>query len=291
MSLKGVDLYHNNPIPNLDPYDFVFLKCTQGSSFADPAYSERSIKVRGLGKVLGAYHFGTMTDSVVAQVQNFELHSNIRSGDIVIYDFENDGTWGSHTIAQIAAVGLAVIKQLNDFYPNNRIVLYCNISTYQTIVVPNKMLTNTDGLWIAAPGTTPPVIRYLFWQYGQINIDLDQESTFETLAELKAWTIMTEPTGVTLNKATLDAIALACAGYSNPAQPNDPDMHQHASDATQALTVVQGLTTTVHGLVDMVNTLQSAVNKLSDIGTPTSPGAPMTGGSFEGTWTATPPVA
>ena len=201
MTLTGIDLSHFNTTPDLTPYDFVFQKCTQGTDFLDPTYAPRHAQVRSLGKIFGAYHFMTTTVSVIDQVSWFKQNANIQPGDIVIVDFEDDGHWSQFTNEQIALKGITLLTDLDNNYPDNRHVLYCNQNTYNNIVHPFGVLGN-DALWIADPSGTPS-FPYTFWQYSSNGVDLDRTSAaFNTLQDLENWANMTDfDTQVTFTNA------------------------------------------------------------------------------------------
>jgi hypothetical protein len=186
MTVYGVDLSHFNTMPALDGYGFAFLKCTQGTSFVDSTYAARQPVVTGAGIVCGSYHFGTMAGTATEQAAWFAQHANIVLGDVVILDWEDDGTWGTHSTLDIATQANALMLALLALYPDNRVLLYCNTSTWENVLAPHGV-TTIDGLWDAAYRATPPPDPWLFWQYSDTPVDHDQESAFATLPDLINW--------------------------------------------------------------------------------------------------------
>jgi hypothetical protein len=114
----------------------------------------------------------------------FQTVAAIQPGDIVALDFENDGTWGQFSNQALAGMATQTMQLLLAAYPRNRVVLYCNLSTFNNIIVPYSVPLG-DGLWIAEPSGTP-IIDWMFWQYGQSGVDLDQ-GNFNSPHDLTVW--------------------------------------------------------------------------------------------------------
>lgn len=190
MTVYGIDLYHFNPMPDLSPYGFVFLKATQGSGFTDPLFAQRWSIIHSAGKVCGAYHFMTMSDSVSSQAQHFLNVANLKSGDVAILDFENDGSWSTHTTGQIAAVAQGILNYIRAAVPRNRLIVYCNQSDHARFI-SSGLVSPEDGIWAADYNPTPPTFPFLFWQYSDSPVDADQESTYPTLSSLQMWAYVT----------------------------------------------------------------------------------------------------
>lgn len=260
MTVNGVDLSNHNILPDLTPYGFVFNKCTQGVSFADATYRVRHDTVRGLGKVFGAYHFAT-TESIGSQIAWFQAHANILPGDIVALDFENDGTWQHFTNSQLASIGHGLMDSLAGIYPRNRIVLYCNESTYANIVKPYGVPLR-DGLWIADPSNTPPE-SYVFWQYTSTTVDLDRTSSqFVTLDDLVRWALIMDWSDPLPNPLFDKTIT----------DPND--VRSHATYT--AMQYIQGSWVRTLNVVDEFNQLATQVAQLTAL----VKALPATNGTF-----------
>lgn len=188
MTIYGGDLSHYNSVPDITNWAFGFNKCTQGASEVDPTYVSRHNYFRQQGKVFGAYHFMSMAVGASVQAQWFDDHASIQPGDLIALDFEDDGTWSQYNNATIAAMGRAILDVWRVIYPENRVLLYCNMNAYDNIVVPYGLLTHCDGLWIAHPGTMPNN-GWIFWQYSTAGVDLDQAAVFSSEQELVNWSM------------------------------------------------------------------------------------------------------
>ena len=182
MTVYGVDLSHYNVMPNISGYDFVFQKCTQGSTYLDPTYAGRHTSVRQAGKVFGAYHFFVTTIPVQQQLNWFLQQANLQPGDVAICDFEDDGAWINFSPSQLAGMASEFMAGLP---AANRGLLYCTVGTRDSIVNPWHVNTR-DGLWLAHPGSDPG--GELFWQSGiSEGIDSDVATGFSTAIDLQNW--------------------------------------------------------------------------------------------------------
>lgn len=182
--INGIDLYHGNTMPDLSTYDFVFHKCTQGLSILDPLCQQRIGTVRASGKVAGMYHFlGSDTDPVL-QAEYFVSNADLQFGDVVALDFEDDGGWPGLTYAEIAELGHQFMYAMYSDAADYRVILYCNVDTYNNIVVPFGVPIN-DGLWIAHPGQEP-ALGQVIWQYASTTYDQDK-AYFADLASMRTW--------------------------------------------------------------------------------------------------------
>lgn len=184
MTVNGIDISNNNPDQDYSQYDFVFLKATEGETYQDATYSTRHAAVRNAGKVCGAYLFYRTASTPAKHVEWFHSVAAIQPGDIVALDFENDGTWGQYSHQALAGMATQTMQLLLAAYTQNRVVLYCNQDTYNNVIVPYNVGIG-DGLWIAAPSNRP-TMDWVFWQYGQSGVDLDQGS-FDSFDKLHVW--------------------------------------------------------------------------------------------------------
>lgn len=184
MSIEGTDWSHWNENPNPDPYSFIIHKATQGTKYVDPTYADRARWIRDLGKVWGAYLFPVTNHREQDQVDHFVDVANIQPGELVALDFEDDDTWRQYTMRALAQMAQACMQALIAAYQNNRVLLYCNRSTYINIVRPYEVNVG-DGLWIASPGQEP-TMPWAIWQYGHGSVDYDR-ANFATLAQFTSW--------------------------------------------------------------------------------------------------------
>jgi lysozyme len=184
MTVSGTDLSHWNEHPALDSYQFVIHKATQGTGYKDSRYDERHIDVIQRGKIWGAYHFLTTAGNIEEQMHWFSSVADLDRGDIAALDFEDDNTWHTYTKMHLASLARHAMIWLMDNYPDVRVLLYCNRTTWSNIVLPYGVPLG-DGLWIASPGTTP-LMDWVMWQYGNGSVDYDR-ANFNTLSEMRSW--------------------------------------------------------------------------------------------------------
>lgn len=184
MTVEGIDISNNNPEQDYSRYDFVFLKATEGETYTDATYANRHAAVRSAGKIAGAYLFYRTASSPAAHVGQFHTVAAIQPGDIIALDFENDETWGQYSNQSLAGMATQTMNLLLSAYTQNRVVLYCNLSTYHNIIVPYNVPVG-DGLWIAEPSGTP-TNQWVFWQYAQSGVDLDR-GNFDSADRLHVW--------------------------------------------------------------------------------------------------------
>lgn len=190
VNLAGCDLSNwQQQLPDLSQYSFVFHKCTEGTGYIDPLYVGRHDIIRKMGKVFGAYHYYRTNVDVIQQVEWFIDHANLMPGDIAVLDFEDDGTWNNgFNHRTLASQASRFMMALADHYPSRRIMIYCNRSSYDTIIKPYGVYTG-DGIWLASPGYDPVDYPHIFVQTGSDPIDIDMSSSFSSFNDLVEWTI------------------------------------------------------------------------------------------------------
>lgn len=184
MTVYGGDFsHHNASVP--DGLDFYLFKCTEGDDYADPSYAGNMDNTHA---VKGAYHFFRMGADAGRQVQWFVDHARIQPGDIVALDFEDVSydAWSNYSHSAIMRKAQDIMTALGAAYPNNRILLYCNRSTWQSYV--QSGLSTGDGLWIADPSQRPDYTgNFLFWQFTDKPYDRDLSDVFADADALRAW--------------------------------------------------------------------------------------------------------
>lgn len=184
MTVNGIDISNNNPDQDYSVQDFVFLKATEGETYQDATYTNRHVAVRNAGKISGAYLFYRTASTPSAHVEFFHTVAAIQPGDVAILDFENDGTWGQFSDQALAGMATQAMQLLLAAYTQNRVLLYCTLWTYNNVIIPYNVPLG-DGLWIAEPSNVP-AIPWVFWQYGQSSVDLDQ-GNFVSVDALHVW--------------------------------------------------------------------------------------------------------
>jgi GH25 family lysozyme M1 (1,4-beta-N-acetylmuramidase) len=158
---------------------FAFVKCSEGTSYANPYRDEQLATARAAGLVVGHYHF-MVKDNPLEQARYFVDKADIQPGDLLVADWEGDWSAGKHPTVEDAAAFIAEVKRLK---PGHKVLLYCNRSdwTETTVKAP-------DGLWISEYGVNAPAVQehWRFWQYSDKPIDRNW-SRFTTIEALKAW--------------------------------------------------------------------------------------------------------
>lgn len=191
MTVRGGDFSHFNAnVPT--GLDFYIFKCTEGVDYVDPTYAGRMDTTHA---VKGAYHFFRMSADAGKQVQWFIDHARIQPGDIVALDFEDVSydPWANHSDHAVVVHANEVMRLLGNAYPNNRLLLYCNHSTWTRYV--QLGMDTGDGLWIADPVRRPDYVgHWVLWQYDSTDYDKDLSVDFANLEELRAWAGMTDVT-------------------------------------------------------------------------------------------------
>lgn len=176
--LHGVDVSGHQPGWTPDTDDkFVFVKATEGRTVVNSQAAAQLKAARTKGLQIGHYHF-LWPDNAKAQAAWFVGNADIRSGDLLVCDWENTG--GGHPSVEDAAVFIAEVERLK---PGHRVGLYCNRSDWA-----NTAVKANDFLWIAQWSSTTPTMDWTFWQYTDKPIDQNWAAAkFGSLAELKAW--------------------------------------------------------------------------------------------------------
>lgn len=182
--IHGIDLFHDDSMPDLIGYDFLIHKATQGGNFVDGECQGRIAQARDAGLVVGYYHFLT-TDAIPdEQFAHFMDTAQPEPGDILALDFEDDGTWSGMSASELADIADEFLYSITIEATRNRWLLYCDMTTYSTIVSPFKV-PQQDGLWIAHPGAEP-AIQHVIWQDTTHPVDQDT-AKFSTRADMALW--------------------------------------------------------------------------------------------------------
>ena len=72
MGIYGYDLSNHQPTPDLNGWDFVFAKASEGSWFQDGRFWEHMTNAANAGCLRGAYHFLRSDAPIVDQVETFK---------------------------------------------------------------------------------------------------------------------------------------------------------------------------------------------------------------------------
>lgn len=223
--IYGIDVaaYQSDHFPLTLPgdghkVDFAFIKATEGTSYVNPRMAAQADWARQHGLVVGFYHF-LHPGNVAAQADYFVQHAASVDGDLLACDWEPTSS------------GLASnadkdnwIKTVKDLRPTHKCLLYCDVSRWTGV---DRTSYAGDGLWIAAPGSTPgsPPIKAtaVIHQYsssGDIDHDAAQFASRDAMrtwaeegtdmalsADDKAWLLANIPKAVLNTDNILDAPA------------------------------------------------------------------------------------
>jgi lysozyme len=164
-----IDLYHED-----DPVDFVqmkaagieavILKCSQGRSFADPKFAERSVAAAAAGLLVGAYHFCNASPPD-QQAQHFL--SLAKGVSVLAIDVEpnDDGEGGTITVPDAATIADLVAQETG-----RKPLIYIGLygPDGKGTGLPNPTLSSCP-LWLSQyrnVATVPPGWdKWTLWQY------------------------------------------------------------------------------------------------------------------------------
>ena len=124
-------------------YKVCFVKCSEGIGWKDTFYDQNKKDARNAGLLFGAYHFCRMNDPI-KEAQYFCANvGDLQAGEIVILDFEVDGTvdWCLKWLKEVE-------KQLG-FKP----ILYTNEARVKSMDW-KPVVDNNNGLWVAKYAST-----------------------------------------------------------------------------------------------------------------------------------------
>lgn len=192
--------WNNEPLPTFeqDSVAGVIHKATQGLTYVDPNYVQRTQSAKAGGLLCGAFHFGTGDDGI-AQADHFLNVVKPDSKTLVALDLEANPDGSSMLLPQAEVFTLRIKEKLGRLP-----VLYTG-AWYTKEIMPTDyagILTQCD-LWIASYELEPilPVQwkTYRLWQYTDgvdgdvpkhlpgISANLDLDRFYGTLGDLQAW--------------------------------------------------------------------------------------------------------
>ena len=165
-----VDLSHNNPTADFVTAQAagivgVIHKATQGTGFADPAYSSRRQQAGAAGLLWGAYHFATGGDPV-AQAKFFLRTASPTAQDLIVLDFEQNEASPPNTMTlDQAHTFIKTVQDATGITPG----LYGGAYLKQQLVGGQDAILQACWLWWAQYGPTPAIPAnwpdWTLWQY------------------------------------------------------------------------------------------------------------------------------
>ncbi|MGY4967315.1 glycoside hydrolase family 25 protein [Streptomyces sp. 900105245] len=178
--IHGIDVsVYNSPTPDLTGMDFVFIKATEGTGYANAHRASQATTGRNARVVVGFYHFARPGD-INAQARFFVDRAAPLDGEILAIDWEDPKVPSADKDALLKAV-----KKLR---PNHRVILYCNIDFWH-----NRDTSSfaQDGLWIAdygCPAGQPRLKHpWSFHQYADKPTTDQNVAQFPSRSALSAW--------------------------------------------------------------------------------------------------------
>ena len=186
--IEGIDVSSNNDDSwKLDTlWQFAFVKGTEGRSYTNPKYADQLASARKRSGGWGDHYHWLNAGDVGQQVAWAKSQLDVKPGEMIAVDWENDPENGTATCAQKDDA----IRKLQVLYPYNRVGLYCNEDFWY-----NHDTTSFYGdfLWIAHPGGEPTIkTTWKFWQYdwGTDAKPLDRNrGAFVSQAALRTWAV------------------------------------------------------------------------------------------------------
>ena len=169
--MKGLDIsHHQNDAGKIDwgkvpvgskGYEFVFVKCTQGTTYVDPKYRENRNAIRSKGMLFGAYHFADGTDAVTEADHFVRNVGDLQEGEIVVLDYE------TKVLKDPASWCLEWLQQVE-----RRVGFKPMLYTYDAMLRAydwSKVSNNNNGLWAARYSLLSPNTGswpfWAIWQY------------------------------------------------------------------------------------------------------------------------------
>jgi lysozyme len=174
--LSGIDTSNNNGPIDLHAIQssgkrFMFIKATEGNYYKDTFFTQYWDRIRQLGMIRGAYHFGKPSLPAVEQADYFHEFvrnsGHFRYGDAAILDLEDmDGTPPEHVI-QWTQEFMQRCKQMIA----KQVIIYTAPYFWQGILGdPDINSLKQFPLWMADWGPNIPTFKTwptgpAFWQY------------------------------------------------------------------------------------------------------------------------------
>lgn len=160
----GIDCYHGDGDVQMhalldDGIQFLYVKATEGASYADPAYADNVARARSVGILAGAYHFFKPGVDPKKQADYFLQHAPVVKGDLVhCIDSETAGSGVGQQTFDCAKE----MKRLTGRWP----CIYSGDSFFIDNLLPHFTPPENYFLWVARYGHEPTNV-YNIWQYSE----------------------------------------------------------------------------------------------------------------------------
>jgi len=221
----------------------VILKCTQGTTFVDPTFAERSTEAAAAGLLVGAYHFfNGRLERATKQIDWFLQHAGMIS--VLALDFEPDPS-----SATLEAAASAMVADL-----------HTRIGRWPVLYTGRWQIPMTDAtlgkcpLWLAEWGANPILppgwSAWTFWQYTAtatvpgVPGACDRSRFAGTVAELHDWWHQVAPGSGMLTSAVKALMGLAAT---------------QATQLATATTDIAAATNTASEIAAQLKTLADAI--------------------------------
>lgn len=142
---------------------FVYVKCTEGATYADPTYAANAKRAKKAGFHIGGYHYFRMTSTPQKQFDNFKAALKVIGPDIIpMVDVETTDGYSVKATQKALKQFLNLIEKEYGVKP----MIYGTNNSYNKICAP---AFNHYPLYIGRYGDNAPVIKgkgtYTIWQY------------------------------------------------------------------------------------------------------------------------------
>lgn len=183
--LEGIDVSsYQSATPDTSGLAFLFIKVTEGTSYVNPQWQSQYAAGMAAGLVLGKYHYPNIGADPVTEAAYFLSKADVQPGDVLILDWEWDGTVSNGVADSYKQQWMQHVKAQK---PDNKVILYSNLDDWTHVDTDSYC---QDGLWIADYVTAgQPRIQHawLFHQYSDSGGVDRNVANFGSLADLKTW--------------------------------------------------------------------------------------------------------
>jgi lysozyme len=160
LNSKGMDLSHYQVVTDwkavkADGVEFVYIKATEGNSYADPKADSHFKGAKGVGLARGFYHFAHFSSVDDALLEAKWLVSHIQNYDFTLppcLDLESNNCASTAILAQAAKAFLQYVED-----KLGSAVLYCSKEYYSYV----KDQVVDFGIWLAYPAATLSFVKPL----------------------------------------------------------------------------------------------------------------------------------